>query len=90
MFSFLEKHSLEDFQSDKKLLAELIEKNVQIKTAVVVEDEFEKGDRKLLNFGHTLGHAIENIYQLPHGHAVSIGMVAACAFSESLNGFTSG
>lgn len=90
LFAFLEQHSLKDFQPGKQLLAELIEKNVQIKTAVVVEDEFEKGDRKLLNFGHTLGHAIENIYQLPHGHAVSIGMMAACAFSESLNGFPSG
>lgn len=90
LFAFLEEHSLKDFQSDKKLLAELIERNVQIKTAVVVKDEFEKGDRKLLNFGHTLGHAIENIYQLLHGHAVSIGMMTACTFSESLNGFTSG
>jgi 3-dehydroquinate synthase len=89
LFALLEKHSLKDFQSDKKLLAELIERNVQIKTTVVVADEFEKGDRKLLNFGHTLGHAIENIYQLPHGHAVSIGMMAACTFSESLNGFAS-
>ncbi len=88
LFALLEKHSLEDFQSDKKLLAELIERNVQIKTAVVVSDEFEKGDRKLLNFGHTLGHAVENIYELPHGHAVSIGMVAASAFSEKINGFS--
>lgn len=88
LFTFLEQHSLKDFQSHRKLLAELIERNVQIKTAVVVEDEFEKGDRKLLNFGHTLGHAIENIYQLLHGHAVSIGMMAACTFSETLNGFT--
>jgi 3-dehydroquinate synthase len=88
LFTFLEAHSLKDFQSDKKLLAELVERNVNIKTAVVVEDEFEKGDRKLLNFGHTLGHAIENIHQLLHGHAISIGMIAAASFSEKLNGFT--
>ncbi len=58
-----------------------------IKSAVVVEDEFEKGERKLLNFGHTWGHAIETKYQLPHGHAVSIGMVMACRLSEKINGF---
>jgi len=87
MFVLLEQNSIENFQSDKTLLAALIEKNVQIKTTVVVADEFEKGDRKLLNFGHTLGHAIENIYQLPHGHAVSVGMVAACKLSEELNHF---
>ena len=89
LFLLLEKHSLEDFQNDKNLLAELIERNVNIKTTVVIADEFEKGDRKLLNFGHTLGHAIENIYQLPHGHAVSIGMMAACKLSEKLNGLNS-
>jgi 3-dehydroquinate synthase len=53
----------------------------------VVNDEFEQGDRKLLNFGHTIGHAIENLHQLLHGHAVSIGMVAACNLSEQINGF---
>lgn len=89
LFSFLEQHELEDFKTNKLLLAELIEKNVAIKTKVVLEDEFEQGDRKMLNFGHTIGHAIENLYQLPHGHAVSIGMVAACTFSEEINGFES-
>lgn len=88
MFEMLEKSSLADFQNDAALLASLIERNVNIKTAVVVEDEFEKGDRKLLNFGHTLGHAVENIYQLLHGHAISVGMMAAAAFSEKLNGFS--
>ncbi len=88
LFAWLEENLLGDFQSDKAKLAALIEKNVSIKTTVVVADEFEKGDRKLLNFGHTLGHAIENIYQLPHGHAVSIGMIAACTLSEKIIGFT--
>ncbi len=88
MFAMLEAESIESFQLDKNKLAALIEKNVQIKTSVVVNDEFEKGDRKLLNFGHTLGHAIENMYQLPHGHAVSIGMMAACHISASINNFS--
>jgi 3-dehydroquinate synthase len=87
LFALLEEETIENFQSDKNKLAALIEKNVQIKTMVVIHDEFETGDRKLLNFGHTIGHAIENSYQLPHGHAVSIGMIAACKLSESLNHF---
>ncbi len=86
MFSILEKYSLHDFQTDETLISELIEKNVAIKTSIVTNDEFEKGDRKLLNFGHTIGHAIENLHQLPHGHAVSIGMAAACNLSEQING----
>lgn len=86
LFSMLERYSLHDFQADSTLVAELVEKNVAIKNAVVLNDEFEKGERKLLNFGHTIGHAIENLHQLPHGHAVSIGMAAACNLSEQLNG----
>jgi shikimate kinase / 3-dehydroquinate synthase len=87
LFRVLEKYSLHEYQTDKTLIADLIEKNVEIKTSVVVNDEFEKGDRKLLNFGHTIGHAIENLHSIPHGHAVSIGMVAACNLSVQLNHF---
>ena len=87
MFRELEKNTLAKYQKDKTALARLIRRNVAIKSAVVEKDEFEKGDRRLLNFGHTLGHAIENLYELPHGHAISIGMVAACMISEELTGF---
>lgn len=89
LFTFLEQHSLSAFQQSKQLIADLIEKNVIIKSSIVAQDEFEQGDRKLLNFGHTLGHAIENEYHLLHGHAVSIGMVAAAAISEKVNHFSS-
>jgi 3-dehydroquinate synthase len=87
LFRFLSGKTLVAFRADKALMSALIEKNVAIKTSIVLEDEFETGDRKLLNFGHTLGHAIENIHGLPHGHAISIGMVAAAAISEEINGF---
>ena len=87
LFAFLEKYSLHEYQADKTLIADLIEKNLEIKMQVVTNDEFEKGERKLLNFGHTIGHAIENLHGLPHGHAVSIGIVAACNLSEKINGF---
>jgi 3-dehydroquinate synthase len=84
LFRELEKNSLQYYRKNKKALAALIRKNVMIKSAVVMKDEFEAGDRKLLNFGHTLGHAVENIYALPHGHAVAIGIKAACLISEEL------
>jgi 3-dehydroquinate synthase len=87
MFKLLEQHSLNDFKQDTSLLNKLIQRNALLKAKVVVEDEFETGDRKLLNFGHTFGHAIENIYQLPHGHAVAIGMVMACMISTSHKDF---
>jgi len=50
-------------------------------------DEFEKGERKLLNFGHTLGHALEKQYNLLHGEAVSIGMAFAANLSQKMLAF---
>ena len=87
LFRLLENKKLKDFQKNIKILSALVQKNVQIKATVVQEDEFEKGERRLLNFGHTLGHAIENMYELSHGHAISIGMTAASRISQQLNGF---
>ena len=57
----------------------VIKRCVEIKRDVVDHDEFEKGERKLLNFGHTIGHAIEKCSNLTisHGNAVAIGMVIA-------------
>jgi 3-dehydroquinate synthase len=87
MFKLLEEHELKDFREDASLLNKLIQRNALLKSRLVVEDEFETGERMLLNFGHTFGHAIENTYQLPHGHAVAIGMVMACMISASYKDF---
>lgn len=87
MMKELAANNLAYYQKNKKALITLVEKNVQIKVKVVQKDEFEKGDRKLLNFGHTLGHAIENEHALLHGHAISIGMVYAAKISQVLQGF---
>ncbi len=87
MFNLLEQNKLNYFQKDPAVLAKLVQRNALIKTKVVLSDEFENGERKLLNFGHTLGHAIENLYQIPHGHAVSIGMGVACKMSATVVGF---
>ena len=64
----------------------IVRRDVEIKAAVVGEDEFERGRRKILNFGHTLGHAMEKLsgYATPHGHAVAVGMVLAARGAERL------
>lgn len=90
MFKILEEAKLSTFQKNSDDIAKLVKRNVLIKTKVVVNDEFESGERKMLNFGHTIGHAIENLYQIPHGHAISIGMGLACRLSEKLTGFKEG
>jgi 3-dehydroquinate synthase len=87
MFKYLETYDFKKLIKSKIDLYNLIQQNALLKTHVVKRDEKENGERKLLNFGHTLGHAIENMYQLPHGHSVSIGMVYACKLSENQIGF---
>ena len=70
---------------DAPALQTLIKRNIQIKSRIVGRDERDKtGERALLNFGHTVGHAIEragNYRKFLHGEAVSLGIVAACAIS---------
>jgi len=87
MFRQLESHDLNFYIKNKREASSLIRRNVLIKTKVVMQDEFEKGDRKLLNFGHTLGHALENQYELSHGQSISIGMTYASELSRMLIGF---
>jgi 3-dehydroquinate synthase len=87
MFRELETNSLKKYQDRKVLVCKLIQRNAILKTKVVQLDEFEKGDRKLLNFGHTLGHALEKQYELAHGKAISIGMTYACNISKQITGF---
>jgi 3-dehydroquinate synthase len=87
MFRELEANTLKTYQAKNKLAAALLQRNAQLKAKVVQEDEFEQSVRRLLNFGHTLGHALENQYELLHGQAVAIGMTYACHISEQLSGF---
>jgi 3-dehydroquinate synthase len=62
--------------------------SIQIKANVVNKDEREGGERRKLNFGHTLGHAIEKSFPISHGEAVSLGMVAAMELSIVMGSFT--
>lgn len=63
---------------DNALLAQLIDNNIEIKQQFVMNDEQDKGKRQLLNFGHTIGHALEiaSNHELTHGQAVALGMLA--------------
>ena len=72
-------------------LPPLIRRSVEIKTGIVQRDPYESGLRKVLNFGHTLGHALEAcLHQtgkpVSHGHAVAVGMMAALDLSVVLSG----
>ena len=84
MFKELEQHQLSYYQKNKAALQKLVQRNAALKARVVKEDEFEKSRRRLLNFGHTLGHAVEKQYSLMHGEAVAIGMAFAARLSEEM------
>ena len=68
------------------VLTEIAEKNVRIKGSVVEQDPQESGRRKILNYGHTIGHAVESAsgFALLHGEAVAIGILAAGRIAEEL------
>ncbi len=67
-------------------VARAVVRSVELKAGVVSADEFEVGARQILNFGHTVGHALEAAsgYTLSHGHAVAAGMVAEARIGEAL------
>nr|MDT0656445.1 3-dehydroquinate synthase [Micromonospora sp. DSM 115978] len=68
----------------KPVLRELIERAIRVKVAVVSGDLYESGQREILNYGHTLGHAIEKVegYRWRHGDAVAVGLVYAAALGR--------
>ncbi len=72
---------------DPEFMANLIYHHNKLKAGIVETDETELGIRKILNFGHTIGHAIERETKLPHGFAIAQGMVLAAKISRLL-GFT--
>ncbi len=74
------------FRRDEETLSELIARSVEIKAEVVGRDEHESGYRRILNFGHTIGHAQEAVsgYGWLHGEAVAAGMVAEAAIGEAV------
>ncbi len=81
LFAYLEQHAEDILALDSTVIEKLVQASVHIKSAIVMRDETEKGERRLLNFGHTFGHAIEKVTGIAHGEAVSMGMVIASALS---------
>ena len=75
MFCIIKNNIQQILSLDNKRIVELICNSVKIKSEIVNKDETEQEERKKLNFGHTLGHAIEKHSELKHGEAISIGMV---------------
>lgn len=74
LFELFEKEELTDAR-----FTEVIYRAIRIKKQIVEADEFESNQRKVLNFGHTLGHGIEAVTKLHHGECVALGMLPMCA-----------
>lgn len=85
-FDFLEREHAAIFEKDVAALEQVVRRSVEIKAEVVAQDEREAGRRSILNFGHTVGHAIEatSKYEVLHGEAVAIGMAYEARLAESL------
>ncbi len=81
LLDFIEANAKAILAAEPEIMTELIARNVAIKAAIVSADEREAAVREHLNFGHTIGHAIETVVgfgNISHGQAVSLGMAAAC------------
>lgn len=86
-FSFLEEHYSQLLQLEPETVLKTVKRACQLKAEIVEADEKEKGLRRILNFGHTIGHAIEKetrFSRYNHGEAVAIGMAAAAELSRGM------
>ena len=81
LFTFLEENSAATLSLKQTAIEKAMHDALAVKVGIVSRDENEKGERMKLNFGHTLGHAIEKACLLPHGEAISIGMACAARIS---------
>jgi 3-dehydroquinate synthase len=85
LFGFMERNSKKILGRDSRILQRVIGDSIRVKADVVSADEKESGLRRILNFGHTLGHALEaatDYSQFLHGEAVAWGMIAAAAIAR--------
>lgn len=81
LFAFLETYPDDARALEPAAVERMVSASVNLKADVVRRDERESGERRMLNFGHTLGHALEKVKALSHGEAVSVGMAAASAWA---------
>ncbi|HMP88791.1 MAG TPA: 3-dehydroquinate synthase [Kiritimatiellia bacterium] len=89
LFAFLEANMASILKGDREMLQHIVAQSCRIKAEVVRQDEHETGLRAILNFGHTMGHAIEaaagyGVYL--HGEAISVGMLFAARVSAKVSG----
>jgi 3-dehydroquinate synthase len=89
LFEIIESNHERIIKRDRELLSALVTRAVEFKAAVVTKDEEESGLRRILNFGHTYGHAIEAYKSFRHGYAVASGIELAAGFSLSRRLITS-
>lgn len=82
LFDLMERRGCKASLLHGALIEEVIYRSLKVKTDIVSRDEKEKGERRKLNFGHTIGHALEKTTGLTHGEAVSVGMVVEAGLSE--------
>jgi 3-dehydroquinate synthase len=90
LFKSLERDLPQLLKRDSKTLAGVVARCCRIKAEIVSQDEMEQNRRAILNFGHTIGHALEAISgygKYLHGEAIAIGQVAAANLSSRLLGF---
>lgn len=89
LWDLVDRESRRILERDSIILEKLIERCIQLKIKVVEHDEKEIAFRSILNFGHTIGHAIEKLsnYEIKHGQAISFGMKIAVRLSQKLCGF---
>jgi len=88
LFGYLEENMDMALGRDGAVLEEIVERSCKIKQGIVQVDERETGLRRILNLGHTVGHALESVsdYKISHGEGVAIGLLAALRLSELRHG----
>ena len=84
LFDYIESNVQDILSLEPAVMERLVLDCLRIKAGVVSRDEKEQGERRILNFGHTVGHAVEQRSGLAHGEAVSVGMAVAAALSVRL------
>lgn len=84
LYPYLEKNLEKALSFDEEILEQLVFESAFTKKSIVESDVHENADRKLLNFGHTFGHALEKLYGVSHGEGVAIGMMLAANLSMKI------
>ena len=86
-FDYFQHHLTPILHGDEDCLNQIVQRAVTIKATIVKNDERENNQRAILNFGHTIGHALEHLtnYKLLHGYAVALGILVEAKIAELMN-----